>query len=177
MPGHTRLYRRGAVYYHRAAIPVDIVATYPKTEETFSLRTKDAAEALRRVRIEAVKVDGRLEEHRRLLAKQDAPYIDLLSPDQLNMIKAHYLHHLRDGDDDMREDGFEEFSDTEIGELDDAEKALTSKSHTFFEPQQFDPRPTFYEHRAEQKPERASRQTSPAFVETSIAHAMLATKL
>ncbi|SLN74311.1 hypothetical protein ROA7450_04213 [Roseovarius albus] len=40
MPGHTRLYRRGATYYHRAAVPVDIIATYPKSEETFSLRTK-----------------------------------------------------------------------------------------------------------------------------------------
>ena len=44
MPGHTRLYRRGAVYYHRAAVPVDIIATYGKREETFSLKTKDPAE-------------------------------------------------------------------------------------------------------------------------------------
>jgi len=35
MPGHTRLYRRGAVYYHGAAIPVDIVATYPKLKKPF----------------------------------------------------------------------------------------------------------------------------------------------
>jgi len=28
MSGHTRVYRRGAVYYHRAAVPQDIVATY-----------------------------------------------------------------------------------------------------------------------------------------------------
>jgi len=47
MPGHTRLYRRGATYYHRAAIPKDIAKTYPKSEETFSLRTKDYREALR----------------------------------------------------------------------------------------------------------------------------------
>ena len=67
MPGHTRLYRRGAVYYHRAAIPKDIADTYPKTEETFSLKTKDHAEALRRVRIEAVRVDEKFEAHRRRL--------------------------------------------------------------------------------------------------------------
>ncbi|WP_411741981.1 DUF6538 domain-containing protein [Rhodobacter sp. TJ_12] len=49
MPGHTRLYRRGAVYYHRAAVPTDIAATYGKREETFSLKTRDYAEAVRRV--------------------------------------------------------------------------------------------------------------------------------
>ncbi|MEQ8321851.1 MAG: hypothetical protein RH946_16425 [Rhodospirillales bacterium] len=46
MPAHPRLYRRGATYYHRAAIPVDIKDTYPKSEETFSLGTKDHAEGL-----------------------------------------------------------------------------------------------------------------------------------
>ena len=41
MSGHPRLYRRKATYYHRAAVPIDIRDTYPKTEETFSLKTKD----------------------------------------------------------------------------------------------------------------------------------------
>ena len=57
MTGHTRLYRRGATYYHRAAVPQDIVETYGKREETFSLRTKDKVEALIRVKVEAVRVD------------------------------------------------------------------------------------------------------------------------
>lgn len=51
--------RRGAVYYHRAAIPADIKDSYPKAEETFSLKTKDRAEALRLVRVAAVEVDER----------------------------------------------------------------------------------------------------------------------
>ncbi|MGX1500775.1 hypothetical protein ACSSV1_005840 [Labrenzia sp. MBR-25] len=46
MAGHTRLYCRGATYYHRAAIPQDIKATHPKSEETFSLGTKDYQETL-----------------------------------------------------------------------------------------------------------------------------------
>ncbi|MEP3301265.1 MAG: DUF6538 domain-containing protein, partial [Roseibium sp.] len=46
MSGHPRLYRRGATFYHRAAIPVDIKSSYPKAEETFSLRTKDFREAV-----------------------------------------------------------------------------------------------------------------------------------
>lgn len=56
MPNHPRLLRRGASFYHRAAVPADIKATYPKTEETFSLRTKDFREAVRRARVEAARV-------------------------------------------------------------------------------------------------------------------------
>lgn len=69
MPGHTRLYRRGATYYHRAAIPVDIADTYPKSEETFSLRTKDYQESLRLVKIKAVEVDEQFEEHQPLAGR------------------------------------------------------------------------------------------------------------
>ena len=64
MAGHARLYRRGATYYHRAAIPVDIKDTYPKSEETFSLKTKDYHEALVLVREAAVKTDKKFQEHR-----------------------------------------------------------------------------------------------------------------
>lgn len=70
MHGHPRLYRRGAVYWHRAAVPVDIADSYPKTEETFSLRTKDHREALKLVRIEAARVDRLFDEHRRRMALQ-----------------------------------------------------------------------------------------------------------
>jgi len=48
VPGHTNLVRRGAVYYHRCKVPADIAATYGKGEETFSLRTTELAEAVRR---------------------------------------------------------------------------------------------------------------------------------
>ena len=59
MPGHPRLYRRGAVYYHRAIVPKDIADTYSKVEETFSLKTKEHAEALRLVRVASVGVIGK----------------------------------------------------------------------------------------------------------------------
>nr|WP_321442567.1 DUF6538 domain-containing protein [uncultured Cohaesibacter sp.] len=49
MSGHPRLVRRNATYYHRVAVPVDIKDTYPKSEETFSLKTKDDQVALRLV--------------------------------------------------------------------------------------------------------------------------------
>ena len=112
MPGHTRLYRRGAVYYHRAAVPQDIASTYPKSEETFSLKTKDRAKALRLVRIEAVKVDERFEAHRNWLAAQNAPYVDQLTTEQLAAIKQAYFHHLLDEDEDVRLDGFDDPEDT-----------------------------------------------------------------
>ena len=69
MPVQTRLVRRGSVYYHRAAIPADIQDTYPKSEETFSLKTRDYQEALRLVKLAAVEVDSRFEAHRNLRSK------------------------------------------------------------------------------------------------------------
>lgn len=102
MPGHTRLYRRGAVYYHRAAVPQDIVATYGKREETFSLKTRDHAEAVRRVRIAAVEVDKKFDEHRLKLARQQEPTLQELTPEQIATIKAVYLHHLLEEDAEVR---------------------------------------------------------------------------
>lgn len=71
MPSHARLFRRAATYYHRAAIPLDIKDTYPKAEETFSLKTKDYDEALRLLRIAAVQVDEKFEIHRRMIRGEE----------------------------------------------------------------------------------------------------------
>jgi hypothetical protein len=73
MPKHPRLMKRGNTYWHRAAIPADIKATYPKTEQTFSLQTKDLREALIRVRKAAAEVDEHFAAHRRLLAARTTP--------------------------------------------------------------------------------------------------------
>jgi len=81
MSGHPRLYRRGANYYHRGAIPVDIQDLYPKTEETFSLRTKDHQEAVRRVRVAAADVDQKFEKHRHQLERKSQPVITELFED------------------------------------------------------------------------------------------------
>lgn len=108
--GHTRLYRRGAVYYHRAVVPADIVESYGKREELISLRTKDRAEALRRVRIKAVEVDNRFELHRRQLSdRASAPVLDDLTPEQMRAIQAIYHAHLLEEDEQVRIEGlFEE---------------------------------------------------------------------
>ena len=107
MSGHTRLYRRGATYYHRAGIPVDIKDTYPKTEETFSLKTKDYHEALKRVRIAAVEVDQRFEAHRDMLARQaSAPVVEELTDQQIKGLGQQYYSSILSEDDDTRLDGF-----------------------------------------------------------------------
>lgn len=103
MPGHPRLYRRRATYYHRAAIPKDIADTYPKSEETFSLKTTDHREAIRLVRIAAVEVDQRFEAHRRL---QKLPVQQELTPQQLKHIGDVYFTHRLEEDEEMRADGF-----------------------------------------------------------------------
>ena len=62
MSGHTRLWRRGATYYFRAKVPQDLLKHYsPKLEIKFSLDTKDRADTVRRVRLEAVKLDQEFE--------------------------------------------------------------------------------------------------------------------
>lgn len=126
MPGHPRLYRRDAVYYHRAAVPKDIASTYPKREETFSLKTKDRQEALRLVRIAAVEVDRRFDEHRAKVAKMSEPMLVELTASQISELKAGFYRHLLALDEDARLEGF-------ASEADRAEDDAS------------DPRPTFDE--------------------------------
>ncbi len=106
MPGHTRLYRRGARYYHRAAIPVDIKDTYPKTEETFSLGTSDYAEALKLVRIKSVEVDRKFEAHRQQQLLQNQPALKELSDAQIEKISEVYYAFCLEEDEEIRLAGF-----------------------------------------------------------------------
>ena len=103
MARHPRLYRRNATYYHRAAVPKDIADSYPKKEETFSLKTKDYKEALRLVRIAAAEVDKKFEEHRKRL---QSPVQQELTEAQLQLIHDTYYWHLLDEDEEMRLAGF-----------------------------------------------------------------------
>ncbi|SLN76017.1 Phage integrase family protein [Roseovarius gaetbuli] len=103
MPRHPRLYRRNGTYYHRAAIPKDIAKTYPKSEETFSLKTKDLQEALRLVRIAAVEVDQRFADHRR---RANRPTQLELTSEQLQLIHNVYHRHLLEEDEEIRTEGF-----------------------------------------------------------------------
>ncbi|WP_378945348.1 DUF6538 domain-containing protein [Mesorhizobium sp. ANAO-SY3R2] len=111
MPKHPRLTRRGTTFWHRAAIPVDIRSTYPKSEGTFSLRTKDPRDALIRIRKAAAEVDARFEAHRKLLRRAGEPPVAELSKAQLQFMEDRYYAHLLDEDDQLRLDGFFEPED------------------------------------------------------------------
>lgn len=106
MTGHPRLYRRGATYYHRAAIPADIKDTYPKTEETFSLKTKDYQQALKLVRRAAAETDRKFDEHRRQLAFQSRPCVDELSDNQIKQLGEMYFAFRLEEDEEVRLGGF-----------------------------------------------------------------------
>lgn len=106
MAGHTRLYRRGAVYYHRASVPLDIRETYKKSEETFSLNTRDHALALKLVRKAAVEVDQKFETHRRALQRASTPPTPDLTPEQIEHIAAVYFASLLGEDEEIRLEGF-----------------------------------------------------------------------
>lgn len=111
MAGHTRLARRRAVYYHRATVPVDIKDSYPKTKETFALATRDYAEALRLVRLAAVEVDSRLDEHCRKTALERSAVLDDRTPAQIAVAKAAYCCHSLEEDEDIRLGGFVDLDD------------------------------------------------------------------
>ena len=72
VPGHTNLVRRGAVYYHRCKVPADIAETYGRREVTYSLKTRDLAEAVRRVKVASVETMKAFDEHRRKVAAEKA---------------------------------------------------------------------------------------------------------
>jgi integrase len=108
MPKHPRLAKRGSTFWHRAAIPADIKNTYPKSEETFSLKTKDPREALVLVRKAAAEVDERFATHRRRLATQSSPSLLELTAEQIARIEELYYAHLLDEDEEVRLDGFYE---------------------------------------------------------------------
>lgn len=105
--GHPRLYRRGAVYWHRAAVPVDIADSYPKTEETFSLRTKEYREALKLVRVAAARVDQLFEAHRRRKALEAQPPLESLTDEQIRHIGEIYYAYRLEEDDEVRNEAFE----------------------------------------------------------------------
>jgi integrase len=105
VPKHPRLVCRNGVYYHRAAIPVDIRDTYPKSEETFSLKTRDPREAIKLVRKAAAEVDARFDEHRR--RQQTVVTVrEELTEAELKAVEQAYYVHLLEEDDQRRDAGF-----------------------------------------------------------------------
>lgn len=111
MPLPPRLIKRGNVYWFRCSIPRDIKKSYPKTEETFSLETRDYQEALKKLRKASAEVDDRFDEHRHHLARQQEPALPELSDAQIKHVEDVYYAHLLDEDEEVRLDGL---SDTDF---------------------------------------------------------------
>lgn len=87
---------------------MDIAESYPKREETFSLKTKDYAEAVRLVRRAAVEVDQKFEAHRQAQKRAvDKPLAEL-SAAQMKQIGDVYYQHVLEEDEEMRIMGFED---------------------------------------------------------------------
>lgn len=125
MPKHPRLMKRGNTFWHRASIPADIRSTYPKTEETFSLGTKEPQEALIRVRRAAAEVDQRFVAHRRQQALMASAPLAELTKTHLARIEELYYSHLLDEDEQVRLEGF-----YEAGEPRPAAPAPSFEEHT-----------------------------------------------
>lgn len=108
MPFPPRMTQRGNVYWFRASIPSDIKKSYPKTEEAFSLRTSDYQEALKVHRKASAEVDGRFDDHRNWMARQQRPALLELTDEQIKGVEDAYYWHLLDEDDDVRADGLDD---------------------------------------------------------------------
>ncbi len=106
MPRHPRLMKRGNVFYHRASVPEDIRATYGKTEETFSLKTRDPREAMRLVRIEGARVDALFQAHREEIARLNGPLLEELTEEQVKTLADVHFANILAEDENERIKGF-----------------------------------------------------------------------
>ncbi|WP_371168186.1 hypothetical protein [Aliiroseovarius sp. 2305UL8-7] len=79
--------------------PVSVL--YPKSEDTFWLKTNDYGEAVRAVGIAAAEVVRRSEQHRR---QQRGPAQQELTPEQLKLVHDVYYRHLLEEDQEIRVD-------------------------------------------------------------------------
>ncbi|MEF0940851.1 site-specific integrase [Rhizobium sp. BR 362] len=114
MPLPSRLIKRGNVYWLRCSIPRDIKDSYPKTEETFSLGTRDYQDALKRHRKASAEVDERFAEHR---LRQKQPSLAELSDAQIKHVEEVYYTHLLEEDEELRLSGLAERDFDEYAEL------------------------------------------------------------
>ncbi|MDW9527395.1 integrase [Sinorhizobium meliloti] len=129
MPLPPRLKRNGNVYWFRCAIPRDIAATYPKTEEKFSLKTSEYQEALKKLRKASAEVDERFEEHRRQLAKEREPALPELTEQQIKFVGQIYYTHLLQEDEEVRESGFADRDFDEDAETTEALEAVVRRDY------------------------------------------------
>jgi hypothetical protein len=101
----THVVRRGATYYFRMRVPLDLVAHYEKNEITFSLKTKDPAEAKRQAHSEALRHIDEFEQTRMRLS---ADVVDSMTREEIEQLADGFVHDLLSEDEDARIMGISE---------------------------------------------------------------------
>lgn len=107
---HSWLTTRSGVFYVRAPVPKELVAIIGKREVGYSLRTKDKAEADRRLRDEQGKIEAQFDEARAKLAANEMPVVTLPEPrptlltSQINHLASQFTQKLIDDDQQFRAD-------------------------------------------------------------------------
>lgn len=86
VPRHTRLHRRGSVYYLRAKVPVDLQKTIGKKELKWSLKTSDPKEAARIIDAESLKANAIFEAERQRL-NPPAPAVSIRRRHRVHPLK------------------------------------------------------------------------------------------
>jgi uncharacterized protein DUF6538 len=102
MSKHPRLMRRGAVYYFRCKIPADLIDHYDRREIVESLRTKNATEALRKVRKRS---EAQEQEFDRIRAGRS---ITALTDEQIQALAEEHYAGMLKWDEWSREQGLSE---------------------------------------------------------------------
>ncbi len=95
----THVVRRGATYYFRLRVPADLVDHYGKQEITFSLKTKDQAEAKLKSHTEALRHLAEFEGIRKGLT---ACLTEFMSPEEIQNVAQGLAHDLLDEDQTKR---------------------------------------------------------------------------
>src|SRR5262245_30527349 len=93
MPRHTYLLRRGSKYYVNIRVPKDLRRILKKDIIRRSLHTSDPREAVRRVRLEGVRIHAEFEEQRAKFRAEKTQPRDLsaISEREAYAIAFHYL--------------------------------------------------------------------------------------
>jgi len=126
MPKYPRLYKRGNTYYHRTGVPKDIRETYGKAEETFSLKTTDYKEAVKRLKKATIEVDERFDAHRLSLIASNAEVVESLTPEQIRSLRDLYYSQALKFDDWMR---LESFRNKPLQRVEDLEGSIIYTHH------------------------------------------------
>ncbi|MFC7050702.1 site-specific integrase [Emcibacter nanhaiensis] len=135
MAKYPGLSKRGSRYQIRRKVPVDLIDVYaPKKEITYSLKTSDWTEALKRLNVENVKIDAEFDKKRMELEAANKPARSELTETEIRTIGRLYFAWLLSEDDEQRLKGITDEYLTGIEVMEDTAKqayALGGKNALF----------------------------------------------